>query len=106
MVANVQALKATGIPYVLVHLAFYPELRQGEEYLRIVDLDQDLALVDSLRRLTGQPIYGTLAHAKLPLTDLESLLIDYPVDHHPSRRGAQFYAEVVAEVLRRHGYVQ
>ena len=106
MVANVQALKATGIPYVLVHLAVYPELREGQEYLHIVDLEQDLALVDSLRRLTGQPIYGTLAHAKWPLTDLESLLIDFRVNHHPSRRGAQFYAEVVAEVLWRHGYVQ
>ena len=106
MVANVQALKATGIPYVLVHLAVYPELREGQEYLRIVDLEQDLALVDSLRRLTGQPIYGTLAHAKWPLTDLESLLIDFRVNHHPSRRGAQFYAEVVAEVLWRHGYIQ
>jgi len=41
-----------------------------------------------------------------PIENLESLSRDFPTDHHPSRRGTQFYAEVVAEILRRHGYVR
>ncbi len=106
MVANIESLAATGIPSVLVNLAFYPELKKETEYTRIVDLEQDMALLESLRRLTDQPVYETLDHVKWPVEDLESLSRDFPKDHHPSRRGAQFYAEMVAEVLQRHGYAE
>ena len=104
MVANIESLAATGIPSVLVNLAFYPELKKETEYTRIVDLEQDMALLESLRRLTDQPVYETLDHVKWPVEDLESPSRDFPKDHHPSRRGAQFYTEMVAEVLQRHGY--
>lgn len=106
MVADIEALAATGIPTVLVHLAFYPELKTGKEYAQIVDLEQDMSLLESLRRLTGQPIYETLDHVDWPVKDLESLSRDFPQDHHPSQRGEEFYAEMVANVLLTHGYVE
>ena len=64
-----------------------------------------MALAESFERVTRRSIYGTIDHAKLPVEGLESLSKDFPKDYHPSKRGAQFYAEVVTEVLLRHGYV-
>lgn len=105
MIANIRALEKTGIPYVLIHLAFYPELKTGQEYVHHKNLARHMALAESLKRVTGKLIYETIEHANIPVDDLESLSKDIPKDYHPSKRGAQFYAEVVTEVLRRHGYV-
>jgi hypothetical protein len=105
-IADLHKLDETGIPFVLVHLAYYPELKAEREYVSAIDFAQDQSLLESLGRLTGQPIYGTLDHIKFPIEDLESLSRDFPRNHHPSRRGAQFYAEIVAELLHRRGYVE
>ena len=106
MVANIKVLDKTGIPYLLVHLAYYPELKKGQEYVGIVDPVQEGALTESLSRITGRSIYRTLDHVTLPIEDLKGLSKDFPSNHHPSVRGAQFYAEMVAEVLLRHGHVK
>ncbi len=107
MVTNIKKIEETGIPYVLVHFAYYPELKQGKEYIGTKDQERETALLESLHRLTGKPVYETLDHVDWPIENekLRSFSRSFPNDHHPSRQGAQFYAQMVAEVLLRHRYV-
>lgn len=101
--ADVTALKATGIPVVPVHLAIYPEFKKDQEY--IVD-ERQRALLESLGRLVGRPVYKTLDYVVRPVSNPERLSGSFPSDHHPSLEGMAFYADMVAEVLIRNGYVR
>lgn len=91
----IAALKASGVPIVLVHFAIYPELRANQEY--IVTNDQS-RLIQSLTDVTGWPILETLAYAQRPLPDLDTI-IESPTDYHPSRIGMDFYGQTVARMV-------
>jgi hypothetical protein len=103
----VQSLEESRVPSVIVHLSIHSELDQRKEYVgRANHLERRMELVESLAQFTRRPVHGTIAHAALPIEDLEGLSHDYPSDKHPSLRGHRFYAETVATVLLRHGYVR
>ncbi len=106
LVANVRALAEMKIPYVLVHLATYKELEQRQEYIgQGKEVEHYQALAASLARLTQRPIHGSVEHPRLPVGELRKIVASFPRDLHPSLYGHQFYAEIVAQILRDHGYL-
>jgi GDSL-like lipase/acylhydrolase family protein len=90
-----ERLRATGIPWVLFHLAYYPEVKAGKE--AILDAQQ-AALWNSLEEVTGRPILRTLDHVRWPVPAPERMYVS-PEDLHPSRWGMEFYANAVADAL-------
>ena len=101
MVKNVKFLEALVIPYILVHLPFYPEVVADKEY--IMDKKEE-GLLESLERLTGHKVYGLLDFAKRPVKKPERMNVN-PDNYHHSRWGMQFYATAVADLLISKGYV-
>jgi hypothetical protein len=99
---NLGAIQTTGVPYVLVHLAEYRELKAGREYILT---RQEARLLESLVEVTGKPVWETTRFIRLPVDQPEHLRKS-PDDHHPSLAGLQMYAEAVAEMLVRSGVVQ
>ncbi len=99
----VNRLSELDIPYVLVHLATFPELSNGEEYGR--SGEREVLLLESLARLTGKPIMETLAHVTSPIAQLTEIP-NSDSDDHPSLTGHQFYAETILGILRGHGYLE
>ncbi len=96
-VKSVRAVESTGVPYALVHLAFYPELKAGREYITNY---REARLLASLARLTEKEILETRGHIRLPIEDPERL-IQSPSNYHPSRAGLELYADAVAEIVIR-----
>jgi hypothetical protein len=101
-VEGLRAIEATGVPYVVVHLPRYEELKEGREYL--LD-DQQGALLRSLAEVTGKRVLETTQHIRLPVEQPERL-IKSPDDHHPALPSFHLYAEAVAEMLVRNGLVR
>lgn len=105
-VQNIETLSQTGIPYMLVHLADYRELRAGKEYGGRRPTSRRMELLASLEELTGRNVYRTMDHVEVPpRKQLRSMVKDPPKNLHPNRRGARFYARMIATALDRHGYV-
>jgi hypothetical protein len=105
-VRNIQALKAKGVPFMIVHLATYRDLKAGREYRgRRFRSSRRKRLLDSLQKLTGKPVYGTLDHAEAPKGKLKSMVKDYPKNLHPNGRGARFYSRMILTALKRNGYL-
>ncbi|MFZ5867686.1 MAG: hypothetical protein ACOYXY_17510 [Thermodesulfobacteriota bacterium] len=94
-------METLGIPYILVHLPFYPEVVADKEY--IMDKKEE-GLLESLERLTGHKVYGLLDFVKRPVEKPERMNVN-PDNYHPSRWGMQFYATAVADLLISKGYV-
>jgi len=84
----------------LVHLAIYPEILEGREYLISA---QQQRLLDSLHAMFGQEAAQTLPHADPP-DDLMSINKS-ETDFHPSLRGMEFYGDAVADILIDEGLV-
>ncbi len=101
-IGSLRAIEATGVPYVVVHLARYEELKEGREYL--VD-DQEAALLRSLSEVTGKRVLETTQYIRLPVEHPERL-IQSPDDHHPALASFHLYAEAVAEMLVQNGMVK
>ena len=105
-VLNVKALKDTNVPYMLVHLANYNELKAGKEYRgRRSRLKRRMALIESLEELTSKTVNRTTDHVDLPVDNLKSLVKDPPKNIHPNRRGAKFYANMIVTALDQGGYL-
>ena len=92
---SLRAVEATGVPYILAHLAFYPELKESREYITTY---QEATLLKSLAGVTGKPILETRKFVGPQPEDLQDL-IQSPDNYHPSPRGLLFYADVVAHML-------
>ncbi|HEY9081045.1 SGNH/GDSL hydrolase family protein [Magnetovibrio sp.] len=101
---SVDTMKQLGIPWIAVHFAIYPELKADAEFIAS---DQDKALLQSLRALNDGRTYDTLDYVEQrPVKNPERYSGSFPSDHHPSLAGMEFYADVVANVLIRNGYVR
>ena len=100
---NVKAINAMGIPYVVIHLAIYNEIRDGKEYV-LGQPAQQADLLASLARVTRRPIHPTLGNIPLPVGDL-SVINSSQGDYHPSLVGMEFYADLMARILGKEGYI-
>lgn len=97
--ANLRRLETTGVPTLLVHLAWLDELAGHGEG---PESERRAALLGSLARLAGSPIHATREHAP-PVGDVRALAHRYPEDLHPSLRGHAFIADAVAGIVLSRG---
>jgi hypothetical protein len=99
---SLAAVNASGVPWTLFHLAYYPEIKAGKEY----NLgSQQKALLDSLQTLTGRTALRTTDYVTMPVRQAERMNMS-PEDFHPSLWGMAFYAHAVAEALVRNGFMR
>jgi hypothetical protein len=96
-------IRRTGVPYCLIHLPTYPDLRDREYHMN----EQERHLIEDLKRLTQGEIFDFLSYysKKFPAGypgDLADLFIS-PYDLHPSAKGIAVYAQVTAEMLESAG---
>jgi len=99
---DLRLLAESHIPYVLVHLPYFPELKKGREYLLQA---QQANLLQSLERLTGRRVMGLKDAMPLPGDGLERMNISEN-NFHPSLFGMQLYGAGVAEAVIREGLVR
>jgi hypothetical protein len=94
----VNYINQSNIPYYIIHLPTYEDLKAGEYELG----EQEQSLFESFQKVTGKQIIDFFEHAPSQdsnnLEDLEELFIS-PYDLHPSLQGIRLYAEVVGEIL-------
>jgi lysophospholipase L1-like esterase len=102
LMKSIKELEASGVPYVLFHFAFYPEFKAGREYIMNHD---ESRLLKSLEQVTGKRIFETTPYIDLPVPDPERL-IQSPDNFHPSLPGLELYADAMAEMLVREGYLK
>lgn len=97
-VENVNYLNQSDIPYYIIHLPTYEDLRAGQYEFG----EQEKSLLESFQEVTGKPIINFMEydanHDHHHLVDIEKLFMS-PYDRHPSLQGIRFYAEVVSEIL-------
>jgi hypothetical protein len=91
----VERLRSTGIPWVMFHLAYYPEIKQRREAILG---PQEAALWESLEQVMGQSVLRTTDYVELPVPAPERLNASAE-DFHPSLWGMEFYANAVADAL-------
>jgi hypothetical protein len=92
---KLRQLKQLGPKPVLFHLAFYPEIKSGKEYLAS---KQEQALLESLEKLVEVKILGTTDYIAMPAENPERMN-SAPDDFHPSLWGMEIYAGAVADAL-------
>jgi hypothetical protein len=98
----VSAVERTGIPYVLIHLPYYPEVASGKEF---VPNDETSQMERSdLQSVTGHPVLGLLENLDMPVQQPERM--NQPLANlHPSGWGMMLTATGVLRVLLRQGLV-
>jgi lysophospholipase L1-like esterase len=98
LIAAIATLNQTGIPYVLIHLPFYPEVKSGQEYWW-----PNLALIaQQIGRMTGRSMHSWLDYFPHPLPNPERMNHS-PDNMHPSPWGMQMYANAVSEIVLKSG---
>ncbi len=100
-VASVERVDATRTPWVVFHLAYYPEIKAGREAILN---GQEAALWDSLERIGGKRILRTTDYVPMPVAGPERMNSS-PDNFHPSVWGMEFYADAVATGLSQHGLI-
>ena len=97
-IENVNHINQSNIPYYIIHLPTYDDLKAGEFELS----EQEQSLFESFQEVTGRQIIDFIdfasSHDTNNLEDLEELFMS-PYDRHPSLQGIRYYAEVVSEIL-------
>jgi hypothetical protein len=97
-----RTLRESGVPVILVHLAYYPEIKEGVEYIATFVQRRQL---ESLARALGHEPLRTIDHTRMPVERPERMNASED-NYHPSLWGMAFYGEVVAEMLIRNGHVR
>ena len=98
LIAAIATLNQTAIPYILIHLPFYPEVKSGQEYWW-PSLAQ---IAGQIGRMTGRPMYGWLDHFPHPVPNPERM--NHSAENmHPSTWGMQMYANAVSEIVLKNG---
>jgi hypothetical protein len=98
LAASINAIKQTGIPYLVVHLPLLPEVKAEKEY-------SDPAvgeIVQEVGHLTGQPVYGLLDYMPLPMEHPERMTVTN-TDLHPSKFGMLLYANAATNLVLKVG---
>jgi hypothetical protein len=97
-IENVNHINQSNIPYYIIHLPTYEDLKAGEYELG----EQQQSLFESFQEVTGKQIINFIeyasSHDSNNLEDIEKLFMS-PYDRHPSLQGIRLYAEVVSEIL-------
>lgn len=97
-IENVNHLNQSNIPYYIIHLPTYEDIKAGKYQLD----EQAQSLFESFQELTGKQIINFIEFApdsdSNNFEDLDELFMS-PYDRHPSLQGIRFYAEVVSEIL-------
>jgi GDSL-like lipase/acylhydrolase family protein len=101
-VRSLEQVKATGVPWVLFHLAFYPEIKAQTEYILE---PQAQALLESLQTISGKTVLRTTDYVPMPVPQPERMNAG-PDNLHPSLWAMEFYANAVAEGLVQNGLVR
>jgi len=99
---SLDRINTTGVPWVLFHLAFYPEIKAKTEYIL---WPPQKALLDSLEAVTGKKVLRTTDYVRMPVPQAKRMNATAD-DDHPSLWGMEFYANAVAEALVRNGLVK
>lgn len=88
-------IRASGVPFILVHLPIYPEVvdEPGPIFQR-----NDRALWNSLEAAAGQPVASVLEVWPQDLQEPERMN-NSPTDYHPSLFGMALYARGIADLL-------
>ncbi len=97
-IEDVNYINQSNIPYYIIHLPTYEELKAGEYEFS----EQEQSLLESFQEVTGRQTINFIeyssSHDSNNLEDLEKLFLS-PYDRHPSLQGIRFYAKVVSEIL-------
>jgi hypothetical protein len=91
----VASVRESGVPTILYHMAFYPEVKAGEEY---IVTEREGNLLKSLYDITDFPVVETLDHVDLPVESPERMNAS-PNNYHPSRWGMDFYTDALLHAL-------
>jgi hypothetical protein len=97
---KIRKLKDSKIPYFIVHLATYSEIKSGTEQL---DKGHQKLLIQSLEDLTERKIHYTLQNIDTAEFDVDMIPTDPENDQHPSLYGHQFYARTILNILLEYG---
>lgn len=90
-----KSIKMLDSPLQLVHLAFFPEVDSGREY--ILNPRQEQLLASLMSALDQAPL-ETLDYVKMPVEGAARMNAS-PSDFHPSIWGMKFYANAVANMI-------
>ena len=97
-IENISHINQSNIPYYIIHLPTYEDLKAGEYELS----EQEQSLLESFQEITGKQIINFIEYASSHDSnnpeDLEKLFMS-SYDLHPSLQGIRFYAEVVSRIL-------
>jgi hypothetical protein len=94
-VRALKKVKSSGVPAILFHHAFYPEVVAGKEY--IVDY-KEKSLLNSLLRMTKFPTVETLENIDMPYPKPERMNAS-PTNFHPSLFGMKLYADALTRAF-------
>ncbi|MEQ8346447.1 MAG: SGNH/GDSL hydrolase family protein [Sneathiellaceae bacterium] len=95
---SVAAAKASGVPVRLVHLAIYPELLEGKEYILS---EQGERLLASMERMVGSTALETTDYVPIPADPAR--MNQTEENYHPSLFGMEVYARAVAGMILENG---
>ena len=98
LAANIEALKKSGIPYLVIHLPVLPEITEQKEYS---DAEVE-AIARAVTAKRDEPVYGLLDYMPLPLQKTEQMTIS-DTDLHPSRAGMILYTDAVINLMSKTG---
>lgn len=104
--SSLARLKASRIPFILVHIPSYPEIKTGREWDAAGAVGgpetREMALVKSLERHAEQPIESLLPRIRAPRKDAAVLAekADNPDPNwHPSRKGIEAFVPAIADIV-------
>jgi hypothetical protein len=97
-IEDVNYINQSNIPYYIIQLPTYEDLKAGDYKLG----EQEQSLFESLQEVTGKQVINFIeyasSHDSNNLEDLKKLFLS-SYDLHPSLQGIRFYADVVSEML-------
>lgn len=95
---TVAAARSTGVPVYLAHLAIYPEMLEGKEYLLTPQGD---SLLHSMEDIVGSRAFATTDYVAIP--DDPARMNLSADNYHPSLFGMEVYANAVANMILQNG---